>query len=157
MNTTFERSSNSTDEWYTPKEIIDALGKFDLDPCAPVNPLWETATQMYNYKEMSRIKFQRQQGNIKGKSSLELLNEFFMFLQGECPDAISVREMPKLNSQQAFSVIYYLQEHLPVFPDTIEKCDRCGELFDLFYSGTHCDVCGNLCESCDDCLCNKED
>lgn len=62
-----------------------------------------------------------------------------------------------LNSQQAFSVIYYLQEHLPVFPDTIEKCDRCGELFDLFYSGTHCDVCGNLCESCDDCLCNKED
>lgn len=57
---------------------------------------------------MSRIKFQRQQGNIKGKSSLELLNEFFMFLQGECPDAISVREMPKLNSQQAFSVIYYI-------------------------------------------------
>ena len=110
-----------------------------------------------NRTEMSRIKFQRQQGNIKGKSSLELLNEFFMFLQGECPDAISVREMPKLNSQQAFSVIYYLQEHLPVFPDTIEKCDRCGELFDLFYSGTHCDVCGNLCESCDDCLCNKED
>lgn len=27
MNTTFERSSNSTDEWYTPKEIIDALGE----------------------------------------------------------------------------------------------------------------------------------
>lgn len=48
MNTTFEKSSNSTDEWYTPKEIIDALGQFDLDPCAPINPLWETATQMYN-------------------------------------------------------------------------------------------------------------
>lgn len=38
MNTTFERSSNSTDEWYTPKEIIDALGEFDLDPCAPLAP-----------------------------------------------------------------------------------------------------------------------
>lgn len=38
MNTTFERSSNSTDEWYTPKEIIDALGEFDLDPCAPHAP-----------------------------------------------------------------------------------------------------------------------
>ena len=38
MNTTFERSANSTDEWYTPKEIIDALGEFDLDPCAPVAP-----------------------------------------------------------------------------------------------------------------------
>lgn len=35
MNTTFERTKNSTDEWYTPKEIIDALGIFDTDPCAP--------------------------------------------------------------------------------------------------------------------------
>lgn len=52
MNTTFEKSSNSTDEWYTPKEIIDALGKFDLDPCAPVNPLWQTASVMYNKMSM---------------------------------------------------------------------------------------------------------
>lgn len=48
MDTTFEKCKNTTDEWYTPKEIIDALGKFDLDPCAPINPLWKTATQMYN-------------------------------------------------------------------------------------------------------------
>lgn len=38
MNTTFEKSANSTDEWYTPKEIIDALGEFDLDPCAQYPP-----------------------------------------------------------------------------------------------------------------------
>lgn len=48
MNTTFERTANTTDEWYTPKEIIDALGEFDLDPCAPVNPLWDTAKHHYN-------------------------------------------------------------------------------------------------------------
>lgn len=48
MNTTFERSTTATDEWYTPKEIIDALGRFDLDPCSPVKPLWETAKVMYN-------------------------------------------------------------------------------------------------------------
>lgn len=48
MNTTFERSANSTDEWYTPKGIIDALGEFDLDPCAPVVPLYKTASVMYN-------------------------------------------------------------------------------------------------------------
>lgn len=35
MNTSFERSANTTDEWYTPKEIVDALGKFELDPCSP--------------------------------------------------------------------------------------------------------------------------
>lgn len=48
MNTSFERSTKATDEWYTPKELIDSLGCFDLDPCAPVNPLWRTAKVMYN-------------------------------------------------------------------------------------------------------------
>lgn len=40
MNTSFERSANASDEWYTPREIIEALGEFDLDPCAPMHPLW---------------------------------------------------------------------------------------------------------------------
>ena len=35
MNTSFERRKDRSDEWYTPKWIIDALGPFDLDPCAP--------------------------------------------------------------------------------------------------------------------------
>ena len=48
MNTTFERTENTTDEWYTPKEIIDMLGPFDTDPCAPVHPLWRTARIMYD-------------------------------------------------------------------------------------------------------------
>lgn len=48
MNTSFEKVTNSTDEWYTPKEIIDALGVFDTDPCAPMKPLWQTAIRMYN-------------------------------------------------------------------------------------------------------------
>ena len=48
MNTSFERSAAATDEWYAPKKIIDSLGKFDLDPCAPINPLWQTAKIMYN-------------------------------------------------------------------------------------------------------------
>lgn len=43
MNTSFERSKQTTDEWYTPKWIVDALGSFDLDPCAPENRLWNTA------------------------------------------------------------------------------------------------------------------
>lgn len=51
MNTTFEKSKHSTDEWYTPKEIIDALGGFDLDPCAPVNPLWPTAKNHFTKED----------------------------------------------------------------------------------------------------------
>ena len=45
MDTSFERTTNSTDEWYTPKEIVDALGNFELDPCSPCNRLWDTAKQ----------------------------------------------------------------------------------------------------------------
>ena len=33
MNLNFERSDNTTVEWYTPKKIIRSLGEFDLDPC----------------------------------------------------------------------------------------------------------------------------
>lgn len=55
MNTSFEKSKNSTDEWYTPKEIIDALGEFDLDPCAPMRPLWRTARVMYNKEQDGTI------------------------------------------------------------------------------------------------------
>lgn len=51
MNTSFERSAKATDEWYTPKYVIDALGEFDLDPCAPVNPLFQTAKTMYNIND----------------------------------------------------------------------------------------------------------
>lgn len=33
------------DEWLTPPEIIQALGPFDLDPCAPINRPWPTAAR----------------------------------------------------------------------------------------------------------------
>ena len=50
MDTSFQRTSAS-DEWYTPKEMIDALGEFDLDPCAPEKPLWRTARRMVDRNE----------------------------------------------------------------------------------------------------------
>ena len=38
----------SSDEWYTPKWLIDTLGPFDLDPCAPMNPPFEIAKETFN-------------------------------------------------------------------------------------------------------------
>lgn len=35
------------DEWLTPRHIIDKLGPFDLDPCAPIIRPWETASRYY--------------------------------------------------------------------------------------------------------------
>ena len=40
MNTSFEKAKCTTDEWYTPPCIFESLGSFDLDPCAPLKPLW---------------------------------------------------------------------------------------------------------------------
>lgn len=50
MNTSFQKSEGSI-EWYTPKWLLDSLGKFDLDPCAPMHPLWRTAEVMFNKED----------------------------------------------------------------------------------------------------------
>ena len=39
--------ATTTDTWLTPKFILDALGEFDMDPCAAPEPRpWPTATTM---------------------------------------------------------------------------------------------------------------
>lgn len=38
----------TTDVWLTPPNIINALGKFDLDPCCPNNLKWKTADKHYS-------------------------------------------------------------------------------------------------------------
>lgn len=34
-------------EWLTPKEVVDTLGPFDLDPCYSLPHPWETASRFY--------------------------------------------------------------------------------------------------------------
>lgn len=46
MNTAFETKDNK-DEWLTPPFVTDALGPFDLDPCAPINPPWNIAENRF--------------------------------------------------------------------------------------------------------------
>lgn len=45
MNPT--HSPDRTDVWLTPRPILDALGAFDLDPCAPAAQPWPTARATY--------------------------------------------------------------------------------------------------------------
>lgn len=40
-----------TNEWLTPPSIVQALGPFDLDPCAPVVRPWDTATKHYTIED----------------------------------------------------------------------------------------------------------
>tara|TARA_B100000767_G_C19641129_1_gene482587 strand:- start:345 stop:827 length:483 start_codon:yes stop_codon:yes gene_type:complete len=45
---TFNTNTKNNDEWLTPPEIIKSLGKFDVDPCTPINRPWDTAKIHYN-------------------------------------------------------------------------------------------------------------
>lgn len=65
------------------------------------------------------------------KLSLEETIGLFEFLLGEsCPMDITPQDQPCLTPTEAFSVIYYLQEHLHIIPDTYEMCRECESLYD---------------------------
>jgi hypothetical protein len=42
-----QQTIGKNDEWLTPPEIMEVLGAFDLDPCAPVDRPWDTAKAHY--------------------------------------------------------------------------------------------------------------
>ena len=42
-----QSASGGTDEWLTPPSLLQRLGSFDLDPCAPIQRPWPTAERHY--------------------------------------------------------------------------------------------------------------
>jgi len=46
-----EVSRHTTDDWLTPPHILEALGPFDLDPCASMQQKWPTAARMLTQRE----------------------------------------------------------------------------------------------------------
>ena len=46
-----EATVSATDVWLTPPYILDALGEFDLDPCASVDRPWDTAKHHYTIED----------------------------------------------------------------------------------------------------------
>lgn len=47
MSEFFARNEKTTDIWLTPKYIVEALGPFDLDPCAPINAPYYHAPKIF--------------------------------------------------------------------------------------------------------------
>ncbi len=43
--------TSTSQEWLTPRWILDKLGGFDLDPCAPIMRPWATATMHYTVND----------------------------------------------------------------------------------------------------------
>ena len=45
------KTVGNTDTWITPKYITDALGEFDLDPCAHTDMPWQHAKKQYTIED----------------------------------------------------------------------------------------------------------
>jgi hypothetical protein len=44
-------NEGKTNDWITPKRIIDVLGVFDLDPCVSLTQPWPTALKGYTVND----------------------------------------------------------------------------------------------------------
>lgn len=86
------------------------------------------------------------------KLDIDWIEDFFEFLKGEDNGGIvSPRgHLPKMSHKKAFSIIYYLQEILSVFPENIEKCSNCNSLFDTNHGGLYWESKGkHYCGNCE--------
>lgn len=92
----------------------------------------------------------------KKEVTLEKAQELMRFLQGEDVKGFTFRDKPELTPEQAFAVIYYLQEKLGVIPETYEMCDHCHELYDSDSEGTAAEN-GHFCYMCTEYAEGEED
>jgi len=93
------------------------------------------------------------QQNKQGWTDLEWIDEFYKFLKGEVPEGIHIRRCnkPELSHKKAKTIIWYLQEHMRILPDNIEKCHNCKEFFDTHSEGIYWETKGkNYCGGCSD-------
>ena len=72
-------------------------------------------------------------------NDMERLEKFFSFLQGDVPPHVQMSDdtTPKLTPDQAWSVVWFLQEVYHALPAKFERCDRCGDLFDSYRGGDY--------------------
>lgn len=102
-----------------------------------------------------KIKFQDQNhanGIRANWDDEQWITEFFEFLQGKQPEGmcISTAHAPRLSPKKAFSIIWYLQEHMRVLPSNIEKCWSCGNLYNSNAEGLYWESKGrHYCGSCE--------
>ena len=47
LHDSWESRARGKDEWLTPRNIVTALGPFDLDPCSPIKRPWPTAAHHF--------------------------------------------------------------------------------------------------------------
>lgn len=98
-----------------------------------------------------------------GQDAAMFVDEFYRFLKGEFhPATISREDAPALPDDQAWHVIYVMQEYFGLLNDTFERCCECGRIFNSNEEGGcidedsetedggsyHVDDYGNYCGDC---------
>ena len=86
-------------------------------------------------------------------SDLERVHELHDFLQGITPKGyvIPPEDIPNLTEEQAWTVVWYIQNLYWQVPDNIGRCDVCGVLYDTDSEGDcldYSDVPYHFCEGC---------
>ena len=86
-------------------------------------------------------------------NDLDRANELFAFLQGDVPKGFVLHNVPKLDAPTAATVLYVLSEHFKGWfvPDSIERCDVCGDLYDSDEGGKMLNFGEKPYYFCDDC------
>ena len=88
------------------------------------------------------------------KTELEKTQELFDFLQGSVPEGCKIEEahIPKLTSEQAWTVVWFLGNQYWQVKDYINMCDVCGELYNSHESGDCLDFGDAPYFFCDGCM-----
>lgn len=92
------------------------------------------------------------------RHDLALTEELHQFLQGNIPEGYRIKEstMPKLTADQAWTVIWYLGNLYWQVTDHIERCEVCGDLYDMRCEGACLDYGDGPTLFCDDCSSGPE-
>lgn len=82
---------------------------------------------------------------------LDSIKTFHGFLQGTIPEGVTVRRFKKMNPDQAFTVIWFLQEVCHLLSDHYEMCHNCKVIYDAWGEGHRNEKTGRcFCGSCFD-------
>lgn len=98
-------------------------------------PTVARACEAFNHRYREQRKHRDEHAELMPK-----LEEFYEFLQGKTvPDKFHLTNKPKLSANEAFTVIYVMQEYLHLLPDSIEQCQECLQLYDSDCEGYYLD------------------
>jgi len=92
---------------------------------------------------------ERQDEEKRRDKELEAVTTFHDFLQGTKPEGVTTRRFKKMNADQAFTVIWFLQEVCHLIPDQYEMCCNCKSIFDSYSGGLYVEKTGkHYCDNC---------